>query len=97
MTSTIDFKFSHGYTAKVLVEMKRSGGSIVHGYEKQLEFYKAASQTDFAVFVVMNYGDLGSKLTAVQRIRQARLDNGERASEIIVIDATKKASASKRK
>jgi hypothetical protein len=93
----IDFKFSHGYKARVLVEMKRSSGSVVHGYEKQLEFYKAASQTDFAVFVVMDYGDLGSKLTEINRIRQARLDSGERASDIIVIDATPKASASKRK
>lgn len=92
----IDFKFSKGYNARVLVEMKRSDGSVVHGYEKQLEFYKSASQTDFAIFVIMNYGDLGEKLTKVQAIRQSRLDKGERASEIIVIDATPKASASKR-
>lgn len=56
----IDFKFSSGYQARVLVEMKRSGGTVVHGYEKQLEFYKSASQTEFGVFVVINYGDLGS-------------------------------------
>jgi hypothetical protein len=93
----IDFKFSSGYTARVLVEMKRSGGTVVHGYEKQLEFYKTASQTDFAVFVVIDYGDLGNKLIEIRRIRDERLKNGERASEIVVIDATKKASASKRK
>jgi hypothetical protein len=93
----IDFKFSSGYTARVLVEMKRSGGTVVHGYEKQLEFYRAASQTDFAVFVVIDYGDIGSKLVEIRRIRDERLKNGERASEIVVIDATKKASASKRK
>ncbi len=39
----IDFKFSRGYSARVLVEMKRSSGTVVHGYEKQLEFYKNAS------------------------------------------------------
>lgn len=93
----IDFKFSSGYSARVLVEMKRSGGTVVHGYEKQLEFYKDASQTDFALFVIMDYGDLGTKLTEIQAIQKARLDAGERASEIIVIDATRKASASKRK
>ena len=93
----IDFKFSSGYTARVLVEMKRSGGTVVHGYEKQLEFYRAASQTDFAVFVVIDYGDIGNKLVEIRRIRDERLKNGERASEIVVIDATKKASASKRK
>ena len=93
----IDFKFSRGYNARVLVEMKRSGGTVVHGYEKQLEFYKAASQTDFALFVIINYGDLGDKLKEISNIRQVRLDKGERASEIVVIDATPKASASKRK
>ena len=68
----------------------------MHGYEKQLEFYKDASQTEFALFVIMDYGDLGTKLNEIRRIRNARLDAGERASEIIVIDATRKASASKR-
>ena len=59
----IDFKFSVGYHARVLVEMKRSGGTVVHGYEKQLEFYKTASQTEFGVFVIIDYGDLGYKLS----------------------------------
>jgi hypothetical protein len=93
----IDFKFSSGYQARVLVEMKRSGGTVVHGYEKQLEFYKTASQTEFGVFIIIDYGDLGNKLNEVRRIRDQRLKMGERASEIVVIDATRKASASKRK
>jgi hypothetical protein len=92
----IDFKFSTGYQARVLVEMKRSSGSVVHGYEKQLEFYKTASQTDFAVFVVIDYGTLGNKLNEIRQIRSERTKKGERASEIVVIDATPKASASKR-
>jgi hypothetical protein len=92
----IDFKFSSGYNARVLVEMKRSGGAVVHGYEKQLEFYKTASQTDFAVFVVVDYGDGGNKINEIRSIRERRLQQGERASEIVVIDARPKKSASKR-
>jgi hypothetical protein len=92
----IDFKFSSGYNARVLVEMKRSGGTVEHGYSKQLEFYKQASQTDFAIFVVMDYGDIGNKLRIINRIRQDRLNQGQRASDIIVIDAKRKMSASKR-
>lgn len=87
---------SPGSNARVLVEMKRSGGTVVHGYEKQLEFYRNASQTEWAVFVVMDFGDLGEKLEKIEAIRRARLANGERASDIIVIDGRKKASASKR-
>lgn len=93
----IDFKFSDGYNARVLVEMKKSSGTVKHGYEKQLEIYKDASRTNFGVFVVMDFGDLGGKLTQIQMIRNERINIGEQASEIIVIDATKKLSASKRK
>lgn len=93
----IDFKFSKGYNARVLVEMKRSSGTVVHGYEKQLEIYKDASRTNYGIFVVMDYGGLGSKLSKIKRIRDHRLARGEPASEIIVIDSRKKASASKLK
>lgn len=92
----IDFKFSDGYNARVLVEMKRSSGTVKHGYEKQLEIYKDASQTNFGIFVVMDFGDLGGKLSQIHLIRNERISNGELASDIIVIDATKKVSASKR-
>ena len=93
----IDFKFSRGYDARVLVELKRSTGTVVHGYNKQLEIYKDASRTNYGIFVIMDYGGLGSKLAKIKRIRDQRLAKGEPASEIIVIDARKKASASKRK
>ncbi|MDR6820937.1 hypothetical protein J2X76_006137 [Neorhizobium sp. 2083] len=93
----IDFKFSTGYTARVLVEMKRSSGTVKHGYEKQLEIYKTASRTEFGIFVVMDFGDMGNKLDDILEIQRDRIARGERASEIIVIDATRKLSASKRK
>lgn len=93
----IDFKFSKGYHARVLVEMKRSQGTVRHGYEKQLEFYKEAARTFHGIFVVIDFGDLGEKLTQIQQIRNERLGAGEPASDIVVIDATRKASASKRK
>lgn len=93
----IDFKYSKGYDARVLVEMKRSSGTVVHGYEQQLEIYKDASRTQHGIFVVLDYGDLGDKLTRIHEIRNQRLKRGEPASDIVVIDATPKASASKRK
>lgn len=92
----IDFKFSDGYNARVLVEMKRSSGAVKHGYEKQLEIYKDASRTNFGIFVVVDSGGLGRKLMEIQAIRMMRIDAGEPASDIVVIDASKKVSASKR-
>ena len=91
-----DFKFSKGYSNKIVVEFKRSMGTVVHGYEKQLEIYKKAAGTDEGIFVVLDYGDLGDKLSKINKIRTDKINQGEKASEIIVIDCTKKASASKR-
>lgn len=93
----VDFKFSRGYEARVLVEMKRSNGTVKHGYEKQLEYYKDAAKTFFGIFVIIDYGDLGNKLLVIQQIRAERIEAGEKASDIIVIDATQKLSSSKRK
>ena len=92
----VDFKFSAGFDSRVVVELKRSNGSVKHGYEKQLEFYKTASQTDAGIFVVMKYGDLGVKKRQIEDIRDSRLARGLAVSDIVYIDATKKLSSSKR-
>ncbi len=93
----VDFKFSSGYKARVLVEMKRDSGTVKHGYEKQLEHYKEASRTFYGIFVVINFGNLGDKLSEIREIQKLRLAAGQPASDIIVIDARPRASASKRK
>lgn len=92
----IDFKFSQGYQSRVLVEMKRSSGTVRHGYEKQLEIYLDSSRSQHGIFVVMDFGDLGKKLEQITEIQANRRAAGRRASDIVVIDATRKASASKR-
>ncbi|WP_441233868.1 chromosomal replication initiator DnaA [Bradyrhizobium sp. 930_D9_N1_4] len=92
----VDFKFSSGYAFRVLVEIKLSTGSVAHGYETQIEIYKAASQTEEGLFLIINVGGMGSKLSRIQTIQQNQVKAGKKASEIVVVDATKKASASKR-
>ena len=92
----VDFKFSAGYAFRILVEIKLSKGAIVHGYETQLEIYKSASQAEEGIFLIINVGNMGSKLTRIQTIQRDQTNAGNRASQIIVVDATKKASASKR-
>lgn len=91
----VDFKFSKGYTNRILVEIKLSKGQVVHGYEKQLEVYKKASKTDSAVLLIMNVGLLGSKLTTIKQLQKDLRSKGQRASDIIVVDARRKRSASK--
>jgi hypothetical protein len=62
----VDFKFSVGYAFRILVEINLSPGAVVHGYETQLEIYKAASQTDEGLFLIINVGLMGGKLALIQ-------------------------------
>ena len=92
----VDFKFSSGYSGRVLVEVKLSTGSVVHGYKTQLEIYKKASDTRDAIFVIMDVGKMGRKLRTIENLKHDTEARGERASEIVVIDARRQISASKR-
>ena len=47
-------------------------------------------------YVVIDYGDGGDKIAQIMQLQKEQLERGERASEIMVIDATPKLSASKR-
>ena len=78
-----------------MVEMKRSDGTVVSGYEKQLEKYKKAARTNYAVFVVIDYGGATGKIRTIRSMQAKQIEKGHRASEIVVIDATKKLSPSK--
>ena len=80
----------------VVVEVKLSKGTVEHGYEKQLEIYKKADNTDVGIFLIIDVGSLGKKLTRVQAIRDNYLKEHGKASDIVLIDAHVKASASKR-
>jgi hypothetical protein len=91
----VDFKFSDGYWSKVVVELKKSTGQVEHGYNRQLERYKKASETEFGIFVVIDYGQGTQKIRRIEKLKDQLLSQGKRASEIVVIDARKKLSASK--
>jgi len=92
----VDFKFSTGFSGRLLVEMKLSKGNMVHGYKTQLEIYKKAAATRAGIFVVIDVGKMGRKLKVIEKAKAAAEACGELASEIVVIDAKRQASASKR-
>lgn len=91
----VDFKFSTGHQGRILVEIKLSKGQVVHGYEKQLEKYKTAAKARAGIFIVIDVGGLGGKLTTIQRLQKEREERGETVSQIVYIDARKQRSASK--
>lgn len=93
----VDFKFSSGYEARVVVELKLSTGKVVHGYKTQLQIYKDAEHTQSGFLVVIDIGGMGKKIEVITDIRNKRILAKERASVIEVVDGTRKESASKRK
>lgn len=91
----VDFKISRGFNKKIVVEVKLStNSSLVHGYQKQLEIYKNADDTNLGIFIIMDIGKLGKKFEKTIQLRNDFLKNHKIASEIIIIDGNPKASAS---
>lgn len=93
----VDFKFSTGFHGRLVVEMKLSKGNVLQGYKTQLEVYKRAAATSAGIFVVMDIGRMGLKLRKIEKLRDEARAAGELASDILVIDARRQVSASKRK
>ncbi|MBT2969591.1 MAG: hypothetical protein KME56_06180 [Candidatus Thiodiazotropha sp. (ex Ctena orbiculata)] len=92
----VDFKFSSGYNAKVLVEVKFSDhGYVVSGYENQLEIYKNAERTENGVYVVIDVGHMGNKDEEIIELKNKSIQENGVASEFVVIDGEVKPSASK--
>lgn len=93
----VDFKVSRGFKGKVVIEIKLSVGNVVHGYGTQLEVYKKADDSERGIFLLIDVGGLGRKYVDIQNIRNQAIKDGESASLIWYVDATQKASASKRR
>ena len=91
----VDFKFSKGYSNRVIVEVKRSIGTVEHGYKVQTEKYKDAADTDAAIFMIIDVGGMGQKLARIKKHQKALTDQGMKASQIEVINAKRQKSASR--
>lgn len=57
----MDFKFSHGFAAKVVVEVKlTSNQQLEHRFTTQVDEYAKAEETDQRVYLVVDVEKLGS-------------------------------------
>lgn len=92
----VDFRFSKGYTNRVLVEIKLSKGKVVQGYKTQIGIYQGASNTDNAIFLIINVGKMGQKLAEIMKHRDAQIQAGAMVPEIIIVDGRRRQSASVR-
>ena len=92
----VDFKVSKGFNRRVLVEIKLSSNpKVVAGYTKQLEAYKAAEESIRAIFLVLDVGKMGKKDQALYKARNDAAGVGDPVSDIEIVDAIPKPSASK--
>jgi hypothetical protein len=92
----VDFKVSHGFTGRVLVEIKLStNGKLVAGYTRQLETYRTAEEAQRGYYVVVDVGKIGDKAKALIAVKNAASGQGQANSPIIFVDGTRRPSASK--
>ncbi len=97
-TGKIDFKFSTGFNARVLVEVKLSTNqNVLSGYTAQLEEYKRAQQTTRACYLLIDVGRMGKKDQDVIDARNAASKKGQPLSDFQIIDAIRKPPPSKLK
>lgn len=94
----IDFKIGKGFMDKINIEMKLStNAKLLHGYKSQLAIYNKAEKTNQSKFVIVQLYDKDS--TKIEKVFEYKRQNesmANRLPDIVVIDATKRASASKR-
>ncbi len=97
-TGKVDFKFSSGFEARTLVEVKLSTNArLVHGYEVQLETYKASEETRSAIYLVIDVGSMGKKEERLLKLRRDAAASGdEPLSDLEFVNGIIKPSASKR-
>jgi hypothetical protein len=92
----VDFKFSQGHDAKVVVEMKlSSNSSLLHGYQRQLPAYATAERAHRSIYLVVKNGNHDRRIDTVLTARRDAVARGDRAPDIVVVDARPQAAATR--
>lgn len=91
----VDFKFSNGFSKRVIVEIKNSyNPNIISGFTKQLKLYMNSEETCFGYYLIVDVGNLGKKYDNLLKIYN---DDKDKNAVIYYIDAEIKPTASRRK
>lgn len=93
----VDFKFSRGYTARILAEVKLSTNSkLLAGFEEQVAAYQDAERSYHSFYLVLRVDDNVAKINRLITLFNTAKKEGRRCPELILVDARPKQSASKR-
>lgn len=94
----VDFKISKGYNSKVTVEVKYSSSpAVVSGFTIQLPEYNKAEKSYHSIYLILRTSERDNTIKSVQALSSQAIREGKRSPEVIVIDARRKPSASKKK
>lgn len=93
-TGRVDFKFSVGFSKRVIVEIKHSyNPKIIDGFIMQLATYKKSEETCKGFYVIIDVGKLGKKYDKLCELYE---NDPVKLSEIVLINGNLKQPASKR-
>jgi hypothetical protein len=91
----VDFKFSFGKDAKVLVEIKLSTHTgIVKGFEKQLPKYAAAEKSQHDILLIVRNSDNDTQIRDLDERHSAAVRSGKKVATIKKVDGRRQKSAS---
>lgn len=91
----VDFIFSQGSDSKICVELKLSTNSkVLEGYTKQLQQYLKSEKIDKGIYVVIDSDDSKCSYRNLLNFIEDGKKNDQSYPDIILIDASKKISAS---
>jgi hypothetical protein len=92
----VDFKFSNGYAARALLEMKKlHNGKFWNGLLKQLPSYLRSDACDIGWFAAIRYRSSKSSRDRAKRLRQLGPKELGQTIRIVIVDGRPKRSASK--
>lgn len=96
-SGVVDFKFSTGMNARVLVEIKLSPNpNVVKGHEKQITTYMESEETSAAFYVIVDVGRMAKKDQQLVALRNSKKNQPKPLPELIFIDGHIQTPASKR-
>lgn len=92
----VDFKVSRGQDCTVVELKLSSNGNYMHGYQDQIQQYAKSERTNNMVFVFVDIGNPGRKSRIIKQ-HDEDVRNGLICPKLVVVDATAKASASRKR
>jgi len=90
----VDFKLSRGHSNKIIVEVKLTSGNVYQGYEKQTRIYQESEEAKESYYIVVQVTEKSKALENILEFSDEEEEDGKLHPTIIVVDGTKKLSAS---